>query len=368
MRSAVGTVNDALQGPGSTLDLEARAFLEPRLGHDFSQVRVHTGSAAAASAAALNANAYTIGHDVVFAGGKYAPASPEGRRLIAHELTHVVQQNRGGTPAPMFHKAISHPTDAAEREAARASEVVAGGGVYRPSLTADAALQPDLSGGAIGGIVGGVVALGAGIAALLGAFGSRRWSITQKNTDGTNYSSDVDLTFNPDKTMHCDEISFVQALKFSDVGTHQSVETIPNYVQRRTGTGWTLDRITSRQYGWYGYNNNGRPGGTVSPGKAPNPLTPATMHDTPSDTRSSSVFEFETCAICRGGTDASKVYSCFTWGFNVDAANKLTSRPNAEAAAPSAEFAEAVKQWNVQAGGPAAQRNDPAQQPLGPFK
>jgi hypothetical protein len=77
--------------------------------------------------------------------------------------------------------------------------------------------------------------------------------------------------------------------------------------------------------------------------------------------------QFETCAICRAGTDANKVYSCYTWGFSVDAVNHLTSLPNAETAAPSPEFGESVKQWNVQAAGPAATRNDPTQQPLGPF-
>lgn len=81
-----------LRGAGQPLDLATRADLEPRIGHDFSRVRVHTGGEAAASAEALAARAYTAGNHIVFGAGEYAPASPAGRRLLAHELTHVAQQ------------------------------------------------------------------------------------------------------------------------------------------------------------------------------------------------------------------------------------------------------------------------------------
>ncbi|MCX9079358.1 MAG: DUF4157 domain-containing protein, partial [Candidatus Methanoperedens sp.] len=85
----------ALQGGGEPLPPAERAFFEPRFGYDFSQVRIHAGPEAAQSARALNAHAYTVGRDVVFAAGEYAPGSDPGRRLIAHELTHVVQQGMG---------------------------------------------------------------------------------------------------------------------------------------------------------------------------------------------------------------------------------------------------------------------------------
>ena len=66
--------------------------MEQRFGHDFSRVRVHSGAAAEQSARDVNANAYTVGHDIVFGAGRFAPGTYEGRRLIAHELTHVLQQ------------------------------------------------------------------------------------------------------------------------------------------------------------------------------------------------------------------------------------------------------------------------------------
>ena len=91
---APGIVREALRSPGQVLDTTTRAYFEPRFGRDFSGVRVHTDSRAAASARRLNARAYTLGQDVVFDAGQFAPETQEGRRLLAHELAHVVQQTR----------------------------------------------------------------------------------------------------------------------------------------------------------------------------------------------------------------------------------------------------------------------------------
>ena len=87
-----GIVSDVLRSPGQPLDGDTQAFFESQFGRDLGHVRVHTGSRAAASSKALNALAYTVGNNVVFGSQKYAPHSPEGRKLIAHELTHVFQQ------------------------------------------------------------------------------------------------------------------------------------------------------------------------------------------------------------------------------------------------------------------------------------
>ena len=86
-------VHEVLSSHGQPLDAATRAFFEPRLGHDFSQVRVHAGGMAEQSAQGVNAHAYTVGHHVVFDVGRFSPETLEGRRLIAHELTHVVQQS-----------------------------------------------------------------------------------------------------------------------------------------------------------------------------------------------------------------------------------------------------------------------------------
>ncbi len=87
-------VYDVLRSPGQPLDAATRAFMEPNFGRDFSQVRVHTDAKAAESARAVNALAYTVGKDVVFGAGQYALGTAAGKRLLAHELTHVVQQEK----------------------------------------------------------------------------------------------------------------------------------------------------------------------------------------------------------------------------------------------------------------------------------
>lgn len=85
-------VASVLATPGQPLDAATRGFFSTRFGHDFANVRVHADAEAAASARSVNALAFTVGRDVVFGAGQYAPGTRAGQELLAHELTHVVQQ------------------------------------------------------------------------------------------------------------------------------------------------------------------------------------------------------------------------------------------------------------------------------------
>jgi hypothetical protein len=114
-------VHDALRSSGQPLDASTRSFMESRFGHDFGSVRVHSGELAGESARSVNALAYTRGHNVVFGHGQYAPETTAGRRLLAHELTHVLQQ--AASPNGLGND-ISHPADPLEREAADVAEHV----------------------------------------------------------------------------------------------------------------------------------------------------------------------------------------------------------------------------------------------------
>ncbi len=98
-RAVPGIVHDVVGSPGTPLDRQTRTFFEPRFGADLSQVRVHADDRAAASADAVNAKAYTLGNNIAFAAGQFAPNTGGGRRLLAHELAHVVQYARGAPPA-----------------------------------------------------------------------------------------------------------------------------------------------------------------------------------------------------------------------------------------------------------------------------
>ena len=94
--SAPSSVANVLQTSGGPLDRKTRSFFESRFGVDFSKVRIHADAQAADSAADVAAKAYTVGTNVVFGSGQYAPDSTTGARLLAHELTHVVQQGAAG--------------------------------------------------------------------------------------------------------------------------------------------------------------------------------------------------------------------------------------------------------------------------------
>ncbi|MDD5267124.1 MAG: DUF4157 domain-containing protein [Methylococcales bacterium] len=93
MHTAPASVDLVLAGSGRPLEPALQKDMSHRFGYDFSRVRVHTGVAAGQSARDVNANAYTVGREIVFGAGRFAPETREGRRLIAHELTHVVQQS-----------------------------------------------------------------------------------------------------------------------------------------------------------------------------------------------------------------------------------------------------------------------------------
>lgn len=125
----------ALNSPGWPIDPPARRFMELGFGQDFSQVRLHTDPIAAESAGSLRANAYTVGSHIIFASGGYQPASSEGRRLLAHELAHVVQEpmaestsrNHSMCAGGVRADDISSPGQPSELEAERAAAMVVDG-------------------------------------------------------------------------------------------------------------------------------------------------------------------------------------------------------------------------------------------------
>jgi hypothetical protein len=117
-------VPEVLRQPGQPLDAATRAFMEPRFGQDFSHVRVHTDAKAAESATAVSARAYSVGSNVVFAAGRYAPSTYEGRRLLAHELTHTIQQKDASLHPSLE---IGRVDDPGELEADRVADAVMGG-------------------------------------------------------------------------------------------------------------------------------------------------------------------------------------------------------------------------------------------------
>lgn len=138
------SVADVTSRSGSPLPDHTRAEMETRLGADFSDVRVHTDGDAHASASAVNAHAYTVGHNMVFQRGMYDTESHAGKTMLAHELTHVIQQRSGpveGTDRGDGVK-VSDPSDRFEREAAsNADKVMSGPAVQREAADDEDEMQ-----------------------------------------------------------------------------------------------------------------------------------------------------------------------------------------------------------------------------------
>jgi len=121
---------DVLAEPGRPIDSGTRADLAARFGHDFASVRVHDGAEAGAAASAIGALAYTVGTDIVFGPEQYRPGTPDGRRLLAHELTHVLQQQTGRVPSA-GRPVVGAADSPLEREADRVADTVTAGGTIQ---------------------------------------------------------------------------------------------------------------------------------------------------------------------------------------------------------------------------------------------
>jgi hypothetical protein len=118
-------VHEVLSSSGQPLDAQTRAFMEPRFGHDFSGVRIHTNSQAALAADSVNAIAFTVGQHIAFGRNQYAPNTIGGKELVAHELAHVVQQASFARQSAGL--SITDPSEVAEVQAERAAEAISVG-------------------------------------------------------------------------------------------------------------------------------------------------------------------------------------------------------------------------------------------------
>ncbi len=147
-------VDEVLRAPGRPLDGDVRTLMEPRFGHDFSRVRVHTGALAEASAQAVGALAYTVGNQVVFGNGQFDPSTRAGRRLLAHELGHVVQQSRTPASTELPKLARGPHMDRLEHEVDTVASSIADGERSGDRLVTNAApgtLQRQAGGAFVGG-------------------------------------------------------------------------------------------------------------------------------------------------------------------------------------------------------------------------
>jgi len=183
-------VNEVLRSPGQPLDAQTRAFMEPRFGHDFSQVRVHTDTHAAASARAVSARAYTVGSDMVFGAGQYAPGTSAGPQLIAHELTHVVQQRQNQQALTTLRVGRTDKTLEADVERSATSPSTDNSGTPLSTTEPKAGMvqRAGPAAAAVGGAAAGAFVAGFGI-----AFGIDYLSMTR--TRAERYARELDTLY-----------------------------------------------------------------------------------------------------------------------------------------------------------------------------
>jgi hypothetical protein len=343
----------ASQSGGRPLTGEQRAYFEPRFGADFGHVRLHAGDSADSAARAVGALAYTRGSDIVFRKGEYRPESSAGRQLLAHELTHVVQQQ--GNAAGRIDASRVEPVDSpAEREADHVAARVAAGG-QAPAIRQAPAGIPR---------------------AALTSDGGEFVMTTYTSFDGdpgknTRKQCGIDLviTFTPALALRSDQISMVQIMKTEKGGTPF---LFPNEKPRATtaeqgDAGWAVDRLEGNKNADYQMGNDGKEvagWGQLGHRKSAADVRDATLIDGLRLTRDvGQTQKVQATSFALDKTNG-KYLGGVAWGYDVDAAGAVTKKAAAiqSKGAPAGIQKSALEQWNAQAkNADVAKRNDPNQ-------
>jgi len=340
-------VHEVLSSQGQSLGSETRDFFEPRFGRDLSSVRVHTNAKAAESARAVNALAYTVGRDVVFGHGQYAPHTVAGRHLLAHEFTHTIQQSDGLRGESGLR--IGDSSGTAEREAARTADAVMTGpapavvqrerslarqtpapapGVQPPSPPPPKSVAPKAP-------------------ASTGSFSVAMTPFV------TGVSGTVAFGPDPKNCPVCKSIRLVQIVRvFEKPGQEyiwpgaeaprEEVKTTEDnskgvrgrYFVDHKAAGCSKGNKCSLYYRDHWANPSGSHDGSNDGTTAKK----SSLWDQPTGD-ADDVFEFETCARCH---DSGSYLRCVDWGFAADSAGKVTLASSSEHAEPTATFNAAI--------------------------
>ena len=345
-------VHDVLRSAGQPLDSETRAFFEPRFGRDFSAVRVHTNDEAARSAQAVGALAYTVGRDVVFGQGQYAPSTTSGRHLLAHEFAHTIQQSRGLTSQSQLR--VDDPSSAAEQEATETADAAMNGrapelmqkafGLARQTPAPAPHVQPPSP--------PPPKTAPPKAPATTGSFSVAMTPFTT-GVSGT-------IAFNPDakNCPVCKLIRLVQIVRVFEkpgqeyhfTGTEAPREKVKTAEDKAKGVkaGYFVDHLAancSKGNKCSLYYRDHAPNSSKSQDGSNDGTTPnkASLWDKPQGD-ADDVFEFETCARC---ADPGSYLRCVDWGFTADSAGKATLSSSSEHAQPTATFNAAIASFNA---------------------
>jgi hypothetical protein len=365
--AAPPTVHKALHSSSQALDPAMRGFMESRFGHDFSRVRIHTDARAYESADALRARAYTIGDDIVFSRGAYAPGTGRGRFLLAHELAHVVQQ-RNIRPSLQAKLEIGDPFDRAEHEADAVAHAAlatthmpqAEAVRYIPRISAQSLSHPVLR--RVPQDTWG------------GTFDTDRYKLLGPEPDksgGSRYGIDIQISFKPNDKVDAEKIALVQTaqtlLDGKPVSVHADKKNdvtpsrmIPEF---ESGQGTHIDAQPESRTPLYGMadptkgneladSGTGRlmQLGSRRPGVKPENAIIVDRSGLSVPNRSEGSQLFETTALAIAGAQKGAFYGSVQWGWKKSADEKKATpieflRYSKDV--PSSEFKQAAELWNA---------------------
>jgi len=359
-------VDRAGASSGQALPGEIRGRFENSLGADLSGVRVHTGSESAEAATAVGAKAYTVGQDIHFGKGFYAPGDPAGVHLLAHEVAHTVQ-NQGTVAARLSTLEVSSPADTAEVEADRAADAMV-------AHTAAGVHQDDQS--RVGRVALSSVPKTIARGELKTNGGSfkiddyvERDTDKDNNPDLKRVGANIEITFTPAESVTSDKISFVQIMKTTKDDTPYLFENEkPRATDAASGdAGWAVDRLKGKKSANYAQDNDGSAGGNTRFGhrKSKTDVADAWMHDDISLSRTKGQKMAVNATSFALDNTGGKYLGGVTWGFTTDATGKTVKKAEAiqSMGDPGGVQKSALEKWNEQADlADTSKRNAPDQE------
>jgi outer membrane protein OmpA-like peptidoglycan-associated protein len=348
----------ALSGGGHPLSASARSYFEPRFGYDFSQVRIHTDNAAMESARQVKALAYTIGHDVVLGAGQTATETPAGRRLLAHELTHVIQQGggqrrAGSALARSVEPRVSRMIQRVQTDAGY--EAATGVG---PAITAGTMVPNNTIMGHTFTATNCRGLYGCNVNFAFSKAYSGVYTLVGPGRDVRGIYVKISVSFNSPICGTCATLHAIQNVRNIRHGTGGATEVAdPVDPGRRAKSGWGDPSAPSR--GWRVDTTDTNPIFTTSWDANPGTnTTPAELWDVPgdwTDARNTGK-DFQSCAICDNAGTQRRVIACVNWGLYIDSTGVVSFSPATPVAScgPTQQLEDATTRFEGIAGNQSA--------------
>lgn len=356
----VSRAQEVVRSAGRPLDARTRALMEPRLAHDFGAVRIHTDARAQESAAGLGARAFTLGRDIVFGAGEYDPGSTGGRRLLAHELAHVVQQVDVPT-ALQTKPRVGGPRDPAERIADEAAR-----GVMDQEVGPDESVALRLR-ERLRSVPPTPPTIRRQAKTWGGEFHADKYNVIKSGKKKVGV--DMVLRFKPGKNVNAKLIGMVQMVNSVDRGKPLAINptvTKRSIPAKEAGAGFHIDQAPANRNPLYAVEappatdtkltDTGATAGfgqhgfrfTDKSGKLQK--KDAILRDSPqlAGRGKNAEQRFETTALAIKGAQEGTFYGSVQWGWRTDAAGTFSKLPlkTVSQGAPSGTFGRASEIWN----------------------